>query len=84
LNYDADMLFGERALNFGEAKLKEIQPKKLISVSESAWHLAYLSTADQETWGSVSNGLLPMSGVFNGDRLYLYLDGSVSQDSQRK
>ena len=62
---------------FAEAVTKPNQPKKLSNLSSAVIHEAYLSTADQVSWGSAFNGPLPANGVFNGKRLWLTFDGVV-------
>lgn len=70
--------FGEWCFRWGEASSKLHQPKRLIALTDEQRRLAYLSTADQETWGSPSNTSLPEKGVFDGQRMWLFLDGGVA------
>jgi prepilin-type N-terminal cleavage/methylation domain-containing protein len=51
------------------------QPKMLAALTSKARNSPILTTADQMNWSA--NPLLPSRGVFDGKRLYLFLDGSV-------
>lgn len=51
------------------------QPKKMVALTDKARRSSILTTADHLSWAA--NPLLPTKGVFNGKRLYLFLDGSV-------
>lgn len=53
------------------------KPKRVVALTDKARRSAILTTADQLSWLSAQNGLLPKNGLFSGKRLYLFVDGSV-------
>lgn len=52
-----------------------LQPKTLAGLTHKASRTPILTTADQLNWNA--SPLLPSKGVFDGKRLYLFIDGSV-------
>lgn len=71
-----DNIFGQPASGaYGARGTISPQPKSLAGLTAKARRSAILATADQANW--TTNALLPRTGVFDGKRLYLFLDGSV-------
>jgi prepilin-type N-terminal cleavage/methylation domain-containing protein len=73
----ADNRFGDSASTMADAATKPVQPKRVTALTDIARRSAILTTADKQSWQSADAALLPAKGVFNGKRLYLFLDGSV-------
>ena len=63
-------------VTFTLAAAKPNQPKLITALTDLARRSPILSTADKESWVSVNNGLLPDKGVFDGKRMWLFIDGS--------
>jgi hypothetical protein len=76
-NTDAEA--GKPFLEMGYASRSPNQPPTIFQLTDLARRTAIISTADKKVWPSVDNGLLPDEGVFDGKRIFLFLDGSVSQ-----
>lgn len=77
-----DWLFGTWANNFSTAATAVPRPRKLASLSAQDRATAVITLADLETWNTSyapAMAFLPPTGAFNGKRLWLFLDGSVSQ-----
>lgn len=72
-----DNRFGDSATSMADAAAKPVQPKRVTALSDLARRSAIITTADKQSWQSADATLLPAKGVFNGKRLYLFLDGSV-------
>lgn len=70
---DFDSRFGTWQPTWALARASAVQPKKLVAARTER---AFLTTADKQNWESVNNGPLPVTGPFNGKRLWLFLDGS--------
>jgi len=51
-------------------------PKKMAALTDVARRTPILTTADKKSWVTPSNTLLPEEGVFEGKRIWLFLDGS--------
>lgn len=62
---------------FTQASNVAVRPKRMAALSDRGRKSPIVSTADRENWVSVSNESLPERGVFNGKRLWLFVDGTV-------
>lgn len=73
-------LWGDWAMSMGDAAAAPNQPKRMQGLSSKARRAAIITTADQQSWVSSAPNwkLLPATGSFGGNRLWLFLDGSVS------
>ncbi|MCX6970320.1 MAG: type II secretion system protein [Verrucomicrobia bacterium] len=73
-------LWGDWTMTMADAAVAANQPKRMHGLSGKARRAAIITTADQQSWGSIQSNvkLLPATGSFGGKRLWLFLDGSVS------
>ncbi|MDP0497395.1 MAG: type II secretion system protein [Verrucomicrobiota bacterium JB024] len=70
---------GTPFLQMGWAAQSPNQPPRLSELSEKAYRVGILCTADQKSWVSADSGRLPADGAFDGKRIFLFLDGSLSE-----
>lgn len=73
-----DNIWGQWAGTMQQAADASIRPKRINALSETARRSSIITTADQESWLSPANAaLLAPKGVFDGQRLHLFIDGSI-------
>ncbi len=70
---------GSGYLTMGYARKSPYQPQSFFQLSEVGRRTGILCTADKEVWQSSDNSLLPDTGVFAGKRIFLFIDGSISE-----
>ena len=74
-------VWGGWAMTLKTAAETTPQPKRLQGLSAKARSAAVITTVDKQTWNTGNTAirnLLPDAGPFNGKRVWLFLDGSVS------
>ncbi len=76
-----DNIWGQWAGTMQQAADASIRPKRINGLSETARRSSIITTADQESWVSASNTSLPATGIFDGKRLHLFIDGHIKLSS---
>jgi prepilin-type N-terminal cleavage/methylation domain-containing protein len=77
-----DNIWGQWAGSFQQAQDAKIRPKRIAELTETARRSSIMTTADSESWLSPANAaFLSPTGIYNGKRLHLFIDGTIELSS---